>query len=63
MKGLIFENTQGYSLDTHLYFEEVLLSYKKQQRNKLHMPKQGSTALEYHKSKFLRDFGHEGVNI
>ena len=63
MKGLIFENTQGYSLDTRLYFEEGPLSYKKQQRKELHMPKQGSTALKYHKSQFLRDFGHEGVNI
>ena len=57
------KNSQECSPDTLLYFEEVILNYKKQQRKKLHMTKQGSTALKYHKSQFLCDFCHEGVNI
>ena len=35
IKGLIFKNAQGYSLDTRLYVDEGPPSYKKQQRKKL----------------------------
>ena len=41
MEGLISENAQGCSPGTLLYFEEANPSYKKQQRKKLHMTKQG----------------------
>ena len=63
MKGLISKNDQGWSSGILLYFEEATPSYNKQQRKMLHMAKQASTAMTYHKSQSLCDFGHEGVNI
>ena len=42
IKGLIYENAQGWSSGTLEHFEEATPSYKKQQRIKLHT-KQAST--------------------
>ena len=44
-------------------FKKQPQATRNRKEKKLHMTKQGSTALKYHKSQFFCDFGHEGVNI